>query len=134
MQELRRLEERIATVGRVDGQDLELLRQALYADGKIDREEADFLAELHKRVRNRTHAFEQFFYQALKDYVLADGEISAEEAVWLRQLVFADGKIDDQERRFLHELRGEAKQVCPEFEALFAQAMKEPPEQHTSGG
>ena len=57
-----------------------------------------------------------------------------EESAWLRRMLFADGKIDDEERKFLHELKGEAKQVSHEFEALFNESMKEPPEQRTCGG
>jgi len=49
-------------------------------------------------------------------------------------MLFADGKIKDEERKFLHELKGEAKTVSREFEALFAECMKAAPEQHTSGG
>ena len=131
---LREIEERVIANGRVDGHELEVLRRLLYADGKISRKEADFLVELHKRVQYRTPGFEQFFYKAIKDHILADGRISAEEAAWLRQMLFADNRIDDEERKFLHELKGEAKRTSPEFEALFKEAMKQPREQHTSGG
>ena len=48
-------------------------------------------------------------------------------------MLFADGKIDDEERKFLHELKGEAKEVSCEFAALFADSMKQPPEQRTCG-
>jgi uncharacterized membrane protein YebE (DUF533 family) len=48
-------------------------------------------------------------------------------------MLFADGRIDDEERKFLHELKGEASQVGPEFTALFAESMKQPPEQRTCG-
>jgi hypothetical protein len=65
---------------------------------------------------------------------LADGKIDAEESAWLRRMLFADGKIDDHERKFLHELKGEAKQTGPEFDALFHECMKQPQQQHTSGG
>ena len=133
MQDLRKIEEDILANGRVDGHDLEVLRRRLYAGGRIDRPAADFLVELHKRVQHRTPAFEQFFYQAIKDHILADGRVGAEEAAWLRRMVFADGKLADEERKFLHELRGEARQVSREFEALFAEGMKEPPEQRTCG-
>jgi uncharacterized membrane protein YebE (DUF533 family) len=88
---------------------------------------------LHKRVQHRTPAFDQFFYQAVKDHLLQDGQIGAEAAGWLRQMVFADGKIDDEERKLLHELRGQARQVSREFEALFEESMKQPQEQHTCG-
>ena len=125
---LREIEERIIANGRVDGHELEALRRLLYADGKISRKEADFLVELHKRVQYHTPGFEQFFYKAIKDHILADGRISAEEAAWLRQMLFADNRIDDEERKFLHELKGEAKRTSPEFEALFKDAMKQPRE------
>ena len=133
MQNLRAIEDRILANGRVDTPELEMLRKELYADGKIDRKEADFLVELHKRVQRMTPAFEHFFYAAIKHHILADGRIDAEEAAWLRRMLFADGKIDDQERKFLHELKGEAKHVSREFEVLFRESMKEPQEQRTCG-
>jgi hypothetical protein len=133
MMHLREIEQAILANGRVDGPELAALRQQLYAGGKIERPEADFLVELHKRVQHRTPAFEQFFYQAIKDHILAHGRVDAEEARWLRQMLFADGKIDDEERKFLHELKGEAEQVSPLFQLLFEECMKKPPEQRTCG-
>ena len=133
MPDLGEFEQAILATGRADGPELEALRRQLYAGGKIERPEADFLVELHKRVQHRTPAFEHFFYQAIKDHILAHGRINAEEAAWLRRMLFADGKIDDEERKFLHELKGEAKHVSREFEALFEESMKQPPEQRTCG-
>jgi hypothetical protein len=130
---LRKLEHEILATGRVDGHELTALHQQLYSNGKIDRVDADFLVELHKRVQHMTPAFEKFFYQAIKDHVLAAGRIDAEETAWLRRILFADGKIEDEKRKFLHELKGEAREVSREFEALFAEVMKIPPEQHTCG-
>jgi hypothetical protein len=134
MQNWQEIEQAILANGRVDGAELEALRHKVYAGAKIERRDADFLVELHKRVQHMTPAFEQFFYQAIKDHILARGRIDAEEAAWLRRMLLTDGKIKDEERRFLHELKGEAKKVSPEFESLFAECMKEAPEQHTSGG
>jgi hypothetical protein len=134
MLNLRQIEQTILANGRVDGAELEMLRRYLYAGGKIERREADFLVELHKRVQHRSPAFEQLFYQAIKDHILSHGRIDAEETVWLRQMLFADGTIKDEERKFLHELKGEAKKVSREFETLFRECMKEAPEQHTCGG
>lgn len=133
MSQLRQLEHDILANGRVDGPELETLRKVLYADGKVDRRGADFLVALHKRVEHRTPAFEHFFYRAIKDHILADGRVDAEEAVWLSRMLFADAKITDEERKLLHELKGEAKQVSPEFEVLFEESMKQPQEQHTCG-
>jgi hypothetical protein len=133
MQQLRQIQHDILATGKVDGSALEVLRRQLYADGTIDRTKADFLVELHKRVQHSTPAFEQFFYQAIKDHILADGWIDGEYAAWLRRMLCADGKIADEERKFLHELKGEAKKVSREFERLFAECMKRPQEQHTCG-
>jgi hypothetical protein len=133
MLKLQQLEKAIMDRGKVDGPELEALHQQVYAKGKPDRPKADFLVELHKRVQHMTPAFEQFFYQAIKDHILADGQIDAEEAAWVRRMVFADGKIDDQERKFLHELKGEAKYVSRDFEVLYKESMKQPCEQHTCG-
>jgi hypothetical protein len=133
MADLRKLEELILANGKVNSQELETLRRELYADGKVDRKEADFLVKLHKRVQYPNPGFEQFFYKAIKDHILTDGRISKEETAWLRQMLFADDKIDDRERKFLHELKGEAKEVSPEFETLFKECLKQPMERHTSG-
>jgi hypothetical protein len=133
MRDLRHTEQVILASGRVDGAGLEELRRQLYVHGKIDRPGADFLVELHKRVQHMTPAFEHFFYQAIKNHVLNAGRIDAEEVAWLRRMLFADGTIKDEERKFLHELKGEAKHVSPEFEALFAGSMKQPQEAHTCG-
>lgn len=133
MQELRRIEQDILARGKVDSDHLEALRTALYAGGTVGRPAADFLVELHKRVRHPNPAFENLYYRAIKAHVLADDRINADEAAWLRGVVFADGTIRDEERKFLHELRGDAGASSPEFEALFEEAMKVPQERHTSG-
>ena len=133
MLKLRQIEQDILATGKVDRPELERLRQELYGHDKIERPQADLLVELHKRVQHCTPAFEQFFYQAIKDHILAHGRIDAEEAAWLRRMLFADGTFHDEGRKFLHELNGEAKQVSPEFEFLFKEGMKQPPEQHTCG-
>jgi hypothetical protein len=133
MADLREIERDILAVGKVEGQELEVLRRRVYVDGKVNRPEADFLVELHKRVQHPTPAFEHFFYQAIKDHILADGRIDAEEAAWLRQMLFTNGRLHDEGRKFLHELHGEAQQASPEFKAFFEKSMKRPPEQRTCG-
>ncbi len=131
MLELRQIEQDILAIGKVEGEELEVLRRCVYAGRKIDRQTADSLVDLHQRVEHRTPAFEKFFYQAIKDHILAQGRISKEESTWLRRMLFADGKIDDEGRKFMHELEGEAKEVSYEFEALFNESKKTAAEQRT---
>lgn len=129
----RQIERDILAVGKVDGPELEVLRRLVYAGGKVDRPAADFLVELHKRVQHRTPAFERFFYRAVKDHALADGRIDAGATAWLRRMLLAGGAVDDEGRKLLHELKGEAREFGGAFAALFAECMKQPPEQRTSG-
>ena len=133
MQELRRIEREILARGRVDSDHLAALLLKLYSGGTVGRPAADFLVELHKRVQHLNPSFERLFYRAVRDHVLVNGRIEAAETAWLRPVLFADGAIKDEERKFLHELKGESQHACSEFDALYAEAMKMPQEQHTSG-
>lgn len=132
MRRMREIEESIIANGRVENQELKLLEKLLYGDGKIDRKEANFLVELHKRVPNRSPAFEKFFYKVLKDHVLANGFIGPSEVTWLRGVLLDDDRIVDEERKFLKELKGEASKYPKEFEQLYKECMNMPQEQHTS--
>lgn len=62
------------------------------------------------------------------------GRIGVEESAWLRRMLHSSGTIDDEGRKFMHELKGAAKEVSHEFEALFSKCMNEPLEQRTCGG
>lgn len=133
MRELQLIGQDILASGKVDSNRLESLRSQMYSRGKIGRPEVDLLVELHKRLKHSTPAFEQFFYQAIKDHILQHGRVGADQAAWLRRMLFADGKFDDAKRKFLRELKGEAGAVSGEFELLFEESMNWPPEQHTCG-
>jgi hypothetical protein len=129
---MREIEDQIVANGRVEDDELRMLEQLLYSDGKIDRKEANFLVEVHKRVAIRSPAFEKFFYKSLKDHVLANGFIGPGEVKWLRQVLLEDDRIEDEERKFLRELKGEASKFPKEFEELYKECMNMPQEQHTS--
>jgi uncharacterized tellurite resistance protein B-like protein len=125
MADWKRLKAEILADGRIEDDEVARLRTELYADGQIDKDEVEFLIALRNEAIATCPAFEQLFFRALKDNVLADGSIDAEEASWLRRVVFADGKIDDRERQFLRELRREARQVSPEFQRLHDECVKQ---------
>lgn len=124
MPNLREVMAKVLADGKIDGSKIESLTTLLYADGVIDREEAAFLVELHKRVERVTPKFEKFFYRAIKEHVLTDGVIDAAEAAWLRRIIFADGTVEEREKKLIRELRGEARHICPEFEALYQDCVK----------
>lgn len=118
------LKARVLADGSIDDDEVALLRRELYADGSIDRDEAEFLVEVRAEATATCPAFDALFVQAIKGYVLTDGTIDAAEAAWLRQVLFADGTIDDVERRLLTELHTQAREVAPAFQQLFDECMK----------
>lgn len=66
-----------------------------------------------------------FLCPVFKAYLLADGRISTLEQFQLLRMLYGGGGIDETERRFLQEMRREVKEVSPEFEALYQQAMRD---------
>lgn len=126
MSKLRELKSQIL----VDGEDLHLddadvarIRQCLPADGSVSADDLTVLAEMRRQARVVSPAFDRLFFPAFKAQLLADGTISLPEQFQLLRLLYGGGGIDAAERRFLQELRNEVREVTPEFEALYRQAM-----------
>ncbi len=67
--------------------------------------------------------FTELFFKAIEENVLKDGKIDAAEAGWLRGMLFADGKIDEDEKKFLLKLKKSAKATSPQFEHLYEDCM-----------
>ncbi len=115
--------------GKIDNAEVKLLRKELFGDREIDDEERDFLIALRNTAQKKAYrgkllpAFEKFFFEAIENNVLADGVIDAEEAKWLTKLIFADKKVDDNEKKFLERLKKGAKRTSPEFDKLYAKCM-----------
>lgn len=101
--------------GIIDAGEVARLKEVLYEDGVIDKEEADFLFEINDAVTGKDNdpAWEAFFIQAIADFLLKDevspGEIDADEAAWLVEKIGADGQVDGTEKALLEKLQKEAK-------------------------
>src|SRR5689334_11718941 len=116
MSQLESLRTQVLADGVIDEAEVAQMRAVLFADGKIDRDEAEFLVALRSQAKQTCPGFEKLFFEAVKLNVLEDGSIDAAEAAWLRKVLFADGKIDAGEKQLLTELRTQARQVSPEFQ------------------
>jgi hypothetical protein len=123
MADLQQLKATLLADGILEDHEVESIRQELYADGKIDKEEVEFLLSLRNEAEIVCPAFEDLFFEAVKQNVLADGSLGAKQADWLRRMLFADGKIDARERKFLGELRHQVERVSPEFQHLYDECM-----------
>jgi uncharacterized tellurite resistance protein B-like protein len=60
----------------------------------------------------------------LKEAILADGVIDADETALLKKEILADGVVDQEEVDFLVDLRNRAKSTSPEFDEFFFSALK----------
>jgi uncharacterized membrane protein YebE (DUF533 family) len=115
--------------GRIDDTEVKILKKELYADGTIDRDEVKFLVELRGLAQKKAKgedlspAFERFFFKAIEDNVMADGTIDAKEARWLRDMLYADKKIDANEKKFLKRLKQQARSTSSAFDALYEECM-----------
>ena len=110
--------------GRIDLKETSIIRDEIFADDRVDKSELEFLFSLRKEAESCVQAFNELFFRAVKEHMLADGVISAAEAKWLRKMIFADGTVDDDEKNLMKTLKHEARDVSPEFQKLYDECMK----------
>jgi hypothetical protein len=109
--------------GAIDEREVAVLRKELFADGKIDDVEMDFLLDLRHHAQRLAPSFHALVVEALKSCCLAGDAIKPGSAGLLRRWIFADGKVDYGEKRYLQELRAAARQVPRDFEDLYRQCV-----------
>ena len=119
--------------GKVDEPEIAILKKEFKAStGNWFAEGVTFLVDLREAYTKKAKAkkealsdvFENFFFKVVTDYVMQDGEISDHEAKWLRETLFADGKIDDREWAFLQKLNKKATKKSNAFITLYSDAEK----------
>lgn len=123
--------EAILADGAIDENEVKVLRKELWADGKIDMKEVAFLVDLRNAAQKKARAnktqvnakFEALFFKAIEENVLRDGSITAKEAKWLREMLFADRRIDESEKKFLGRIKKAAKRTSPEFDRLYQECL-----------
>lgn len=115
--------------GKIDATEVKVIKKALYEDGKIQQQEVEFLIDLRslaqKKAKGRSlaPAFENFFFKALQDSVLDNNYISPKEASLLRKAIYADGKVEDSEKRFMKRLKTAAGKTSPQFDRLYKEVV-----------
>ena len=105
--------------GYIERKETEIVRRHILADGTVDKSEAEFLVDLRRAAPKAVVEFHQFVFEVVKKAVLADGEITAAEAAWLKKFLLADGQVDELERQLLRDLKAGAKRTSPEFDDLY---------------
>lgn len=106
--------------GGIDAREVGVLRKELFADGKVDEIELDFLLELKRDAQRLAPDFHFLIIEALKSCCLAGDTIKPGAANLLRRWL-QPGKVGYVEKRYLDELKAAAKQVPADFEQLYQQ-------------
>lgn len=91
---------------------VEELREEIMADGVVTKEEVEMLWEKKDSQEGDTTSefdaffaeFDAFFAEAVMAWLLADGEISDEEAQYLIDKISEDDDIDDAEDELLESI------------------------------
>ena len=124
MKSLVELKKSVLEDGIIDADEVNEIREVLFADGKIDKEEAEFLFELNDAVsgHNNHSSWKDLMVEAVSSFVLDDeespNEIDDEEADWLIAKVQGDGQIDEIERAILDNIKKKAVKVSPKLQVL----------------
>ncbi|CAN5311704.1 hypothetical protein BH10PSE19_BH10PSE19_21070 [soil metagenome] len=126
MKSLEVLKKEILADGVIDAAEVNEIKTAIYADGKIDKEEADFLFELNDAVSGKANdaSWTTLFVEAIASFVLDDdssaGEIDADEAAYLIGQIQGDGAIDATEKALLVHLKNKLGSLPASLDALLA--------------
>ncbi|MCY2927893.1 MAG: hypothetical protein NTV86_00075 [Planctomycetota bacterium] len=127
---LNQLAKDILADGVVDASEVRKMKERLYADGVIDREEADFLFKINDGVSGMKNArgWKKLFVDAITSHVLDDpqspGEVDAAETRYLLKKISADGKVDDVELALLVNIVTKAKATSSAFQRFVLAALK----------
>ncbi len=129
MKSLAQLKEELLADGVIDAAEVIEVETALFADGKIDKEEAEFLFELNNAVSggNNHPSWEALFIKAITSFLMDDdqseGEIDEKEAQWLYDKLVSDGQIDELEKKLLEHLKEKSKNFPEIFKFLMAKTI-----------
>jgi uncharacterized membrane protein YqhA len=111
MNSLQELKKTIFADGAIGEKEVNLLRDALFADNGINKEKAEFMFEIKDSVsRKKMHKnLEELFVEAITSFLLEDedspGEIDESEAKWLRAKIQYKGYADRIDKKLLSNLR-----------------------------
>ena len=119
---------------RIGDEEVPLIREHLYQDGRLDLADVKLLVELYCEADEYCLAFEDLFFEVLEEAILADGEIQPSEQFYLLKLLYSDREIRDREKDFLRKLQQTARQTTPEFDALCDEAFRAHPTAWSVGG
>ena len=111
MDNLKELRKAIFADGQIKKEDIKLLREEILNEEGMNKEKGNFLFEIKDAIdkKKMTAEMEDFFVEAISDYLLDDedspGEIDESEAKWLRAKIQYKGFADSVDKKLMSNLR-----------------------------
>lgn len=122
---LKDIRDTVIADGKVDDEEVPMIRDAIYADEMIETSEAVMLFEINNAVSGNpqnSSEWDDLFVQAVTDYVLQDelspGSVDDPEAQFLIDQIGADGQVDALETRLLDNIEANATSISPVLNPL----------------
>ncbi len=120
----------ITADGVVDAEEVSQIRERIYADGIIERDEADFLFTINDAVSGAENdpSWGELFAEAIADHVLKDevspGVVDEDEAQYLISKIQADEQVDEVEMATLVRIISSAKSTPESFQQFVLSSLK----------
>jgi hypothetical protein len=134
---MKRLGELLTTVladKAIGSDELDMIGEAVVADGKLDLDDVKLLVELYCGARDRDPAFDNVFFDTLEHVMLDDKDLSQSEQLYLLKMVYSDHEILPREREFLTKIRAKLPTRTKDFELLYDTVMNAPDRDWCVGG
>ena len=130
MTALRDLASHIAAAGTITPQDIRALRQTMFDDGIVTREEADALFAIERARTAHNDAWSMLFVEALTDYALHQelprDYLSDDTAAWIQHQVGLRKRPSlDADMALVAQLVEQARDVPPSFAAFALRLAKD---------
>jgi hypothetical protein len=110
--------------GRINSEDVPLIREKLTDDGRLDIDDVKLLVELYCETEHRCPEFDSLFFSTLEKVFLTDNQINPSEEYYLLKMLYGDRDVREPEREFLRKLRKQLPERSASFEALYETAME----------
>ena len=109
--------------GRITPNEVSKIKEYIVRDGRLDYADIKFLVRLMKDASSVCQEFDDMFFPCMRAVILEDGEVTMDEQYLLLQMLYSDGEVRESERRFVSELRRDARDVSPELHDLCETAL-----------
>ncbi len=123
MANLYKIREQLLRDHKITINEVEMIKDQMATDGKLDFADARLLVELLQDAREVCSEFDELFFPCLREIILEDGKIQMDEQFILLKMLYSDGEVRESERHFLTELYRDADEITPEFRQLCDNAL-----------